>query len=75
LLTSRSGILQELVGKLDAFFNETYLANLNIFQTIKNQVMAGDINSSSLIQAFVLDGQTVAENYFANCSLIKNNQL
>ena len=75
LLTSRSGIVQQLVTKLDAFFNETYLANLNIFQTIKDQVQAKNINNSALIQALVSDGVKIVGEYVVNCTGLKNSNL
>ena len=75
LLTSRSGIVQQLVTKLDAFFNETYLANLNIFQTVKDQVQAKNINNSALIQALVSDGVKIVGEYVVNCTGLKNSNL
>ena len=64
-----------MVTKLDAFFNETYLANLNIFQTIKDQVQAKNINNSALIQALVSDGVKIVGEYVVNCTGLKNSNL
>ena len=75
LLTSRSGIIQQLVGKIDSYFNETYQLNLNIFTTVQNQLALGKVNNSALFSALVADGADLITPYLDNLTLLKSTEL
>jgi hypothetical protein len=75
LLTTRSGLVQGLVGEIDTFFNQTYQVNLNIFRTVQSQLAEGRTNGSALLTALVADGKLVALPYLLNLTKLNTDQL
>ncbi len=75
IIQGKLQIVNDLMDEISAFYNQSYLVNLNIFRTVQNQLAQGKISSASLINALTSDAKILADPYIKNVTDLMTDEL